>query len=86
MFEFFKRLFKPVLFEVRIKDGKAELIRGKITQAFVKECGEICRQEDLEAIVVYGVNSDYGVRLEFSANTPVSTRQKFRNIWEIHKN
>lgn len=85
MFDFLKRLFKPAVFEIRIKNGKADLTRGKATKAFVNECAEICQQENLDAIAVYGVKSEYGIRLEFSSNTPDSSRQKFRNIWEIHK-
>ena len=85
MFDFLRRLFKPVVFEISIKDDKAELTSGKATRAFVKECAEICQLENLHNIRISGVKSDYGIRLEFSANIPESCRQKLRNIWEIYK-
>jgi uncharacterized protein DUF3634 len=85
MFDFLKRFFSPAVFEIRFKGGDTTLTRGKVTRAFIQECLEVCNREKLDAITVYGVNSDYGVRLEFSSNTPKSCQQMFRNIWEIHK-
>lgn len=85
MFDFLKRIFKPVVFEIRIKKGRADIIKGKVTRAFVNECSEICKLEKVENISILGLDSENGIRLEFSANTTKECRQKFRNIWGIYK-
>ena len=85
MFDFLRHFFYPAVFEIRFKGGISNLSRGKATRAFIQECMEVCNREKLDSIRIYGVNSEYGVRLEFSSNTPESCRQRFRNIWEIHK-
>lgn len=85
MFDFLKRFFFPTVFEVCLNNGNADISRGKATKAFIQDCLEICKQQKLDRIIIYGVSSEYGVRLEFSSNTPESCRQMFRNIWEIYK-
>ncbi len=85
MFDFLKRLFNQPVFEVRFKAGEGKLFKGKVTRAFIQECLEVCKMEGLDSISIYGVNSDNGIRLEFSSNIPKSSCQKFRNIWELYR-
>ena len=85
IFDFFKSFFYPAVFEIRFRSGDITLARGKATKAFIQECLEVCKRENLDKITIFGVNSEYGIRLEFSSNTPDSCRQMFRNIWEIHR-
>jgi len=85
MFDFLKRLFNPPVFTVMLKAGEGHLARGKVTKAFIQECLDVCKRENLDSITIFGVNGEYGIRLEFSKNTPESCRQMFRNIWEIHR-
>lgn len=88
MFDFLKRFFCPSVFSIRLKlgtHGVSVFTKGKATRAFIKECVEVFEREDLSSLSIYGVNCEYGVRLEFSPNTPASCQQKFRNLWELHK-
>ena len=80
MFDFFRRFFCSAVFGIRFKDGKATLFKGKATKAFLNDCLEVVLKDKLDPITIYGINSSYGVKLDFSSNTPESSRQRFRNI------
>lgn len=85
MFDFLKRFFSHRVFEIKLKKGQAYLVRGKVTGAFINDCLEICKNENLDAVSIFGVSSENGIRLEFSSNVPLACCQKFRNTWELHR-
>ena len=86
MFDFLRRLLFPSVFEIKLKDGVGKLINGKVKKAFIDDCVNICKRENLDSITIYGKSSEYGIRLEFPPSTPESSKQFFRNTWEIYRN
>jgi hypothetical protein len=82
---FFKNIINPPQFIVTIKNGRAEATFMKVKKIFLDECNEICRNCAIDKGKIYGVNSEYGVRLEFSEEISEEFHQKFRNVWNIVK-
>ena len=85
MFDFIRRLLFPSVFEIKLKNGVGILINGKVKKAFIDDCVKVCKREKLDSITIYGKSSEYGIRLDFSSSTPESSRQFFRNAWEIYR-
>jgi len=86
MFDFLRRLFFSSIFEIKLKNGIGKLINGKVKKAFIDDCVNVCKRENLDSITIYGKSCEYGVRLEFSKSTPESSKQFFRNAWNIYRN
>ena len=83
--EYLWRLLNNPCFIISLKAGKADIEKGKVTNNFLVECTEICKSNDISEGCIYGMGSEYGIRLRFSENISDSSRQKIRNVWNIHK-
>jgi hypothetical protein len=73
---------RPV-FVVRVEDGKARAVRGKVTPAFLQQIGETCDRHAVRRGVVRGVANGSRIALAFSGDIPPSCRQQLRNIWHL---
>lgn len=73
---------RPV-FVVRVEDGKARVVRGKVTQAFLQEIGETCDRHGVKRGGVRGVANGSRIALAFSGDIPPSCRQQLRNLWHL---
>jgi hypothetical protein len=72
-------------FVVRIDDGAARLVRGKVAAAMLRQVEEICREHGVRRGEVYGrLWGRRRVRLAFSRGIPPACRQRLRNVWPIH--
>ena len=78
-----RRAFPP-LFSIRIEDGVARRIQGKVTGAFLEDCSRICRRSRITSAWIWGHEAGNGVRLEFSSRIAEGDRQRFRNTAGIH--
>jgi hypothetical protein len=72
------------VFVVRVTAGRPRGVRGKVTDAFLQEVGEVFRQHGLTRGAVRGVARDRWISLAFSGNVPASCRQRLRNFWAMH--
>jgi Protein of unknown function (DUF3634) len=82
---FFSNIITPPQFIVTITNGKAAATFRKVTKSFLNECDEICKNNGLAQGKIYGINCEYGVRLEFSDKISKEHHQKFRNVWNLVK-
>lgn len=78
-----RRMFPP-LFTIRIRAGRAEVSGGKVTGAFLEDCGRIAAKSDIRDGWIWGHSGGSGVRLEFSSGIGQAERQRFRNAAGIH--
>jgi hypothetical protein len=83
--EYLWRVINDPLFVIVIADRKAKAKKGKLTQKFLHECSELCRQYNIKSGYVYGVSTHEGVRLCFSDDIPKHYHQRFRNVWACLK-
>jgi hypothetical protein len=72
-------------FVIRVRNGRTRLSRGKATQRFMEEVGEICQQHDVTRGTIRGFLVRRRLLLAFSWNIPRPCRQRIRNIWLLHK-
>ena len=77
-------LFSPV-FVITIENGQAKSTHNKVTKAFIYECNELCKMYKIKTGKIYGIKSDYGITIKFSASIPEEFHQQFRNVWNIVK-
>ena len=80
------RLFNPPKFVIKLRKERVEVVRGKVSRPFLDECTHLCRDNNICSGQVFGVNCEYGIRLEFSDDIPENMQQRFRNIWNSQKN
>jgi hypothetical protein len=73
---------QPV-FVIRVEDGVARLVRGKVTQAFLQQIDETCDRHQVRHAVVRGVANGSRIALAFSGDIPAPCRQQLRNIWNL---
>ena len=73
---------QPV-FVVRVEDGKARAVRGKVTPAFLQQIGETCDRHGVRRGVVRGMANGSRIALAFSGSIPPSCRQQLRNLWHL---
>lgn len=78
-----RRLFPP-LFSIRIEDGSARKVQGRVTGAFIDDCSRISRRSGIDSAWIWGHGTGTGVRLEFSSDVNEGDRQRFRNTAGIH--
>lgn len=78
-----RRMFPP-LFTIRIRDGRAEGVQGKVTAAFLEDCSGISRRSGIISGWIWGHLSPSGIRLEFSSGIEEGDRQRFRNTAGVH--
>jgi hypothetical protein len=70
-------------FVVRVRSGKAEATRGKVTDAFRAAVADVCREFGLTAAEVRGVAKGHRIALQFSSAFPEPARQRLRNWWAM---
>jgi hypothetical protein len=73
----------PAVFVVRIRDGRPKATYGKVTDAFLSEVAELCRDLDVAAGEIRGVARGRNLGLWFSRELPGSYRQRLRNWWAL---
>ncbi|OPL18389.1 MAG: hypothetical protein AVO35_05975 [Candidatus Aegiribacteria sp. MLS_C] len=78
-----RKVFPP-LFTIRIREGRAERVQGKVTPAFLDDCSGISRRSGITSGWIWGHLSPSGVRLEFSSGIGEGDRQRFRNTAGVH--
>ena len=78
----FWRLAKPpAAFVVRIRGGRPKATYGKVTDAFLAEVAELCRELNISSGEIRGVARGRRLRLWFSREIPGGCRQRLRNWW-----
>jgi hypothetical protein len=70
-------------FEVRVKDGVPELVRGDVANSFLQEIAEVCTRHGVRDGVVRGVSRGERIALSFSGDLPAPCQQQLRNIWNL---
>ena len=85
--EFLKRYLKPAVFVISIRAGRAEVFRGTVVAAFLRDCEEICSREGVVSGTIYGVRlaCDGIVSLDFSGSIPDGCRQMLLNTWGLRR-
>jgi hypothetical protein len=69
------------VFVVRVRDGRADAARGKVTDAFLAAVAEVFAEFQLASGEVRGVPRGKRIALWFSANVPPAACQRLRNWW-----
>jgi hypothetical protein len=69
------------LFVVAIEDGKARVRRGKVPEAFIRDCDYLSSEYGIRAGVIQGFWGSGKVKLQFSRHIPEAHHQRFRNVW-----
>src|SRR2546423_13866593 len=72
-------------FVVRVDNGVARAVRGKVTAAFLREVGEICQEYGVRRGEVYGQMWRRRVRLSFSRTLPPPRQQRLRDVLPVLK-
>lgn len=72
------------VFVIRIRDGVAVLVRGKVSPAFVAEVGDVVKRFNIRHGAIYGVPKRGKVGLSFSRSVPATSHQALRNVWTMH--
>lgn len=85
MFDWFRRVLHPSIFEVVLERGRARAVKGDVKGAFLNDCADAARFRGIERGRIFGVRSRGGIRLEFSKEIPTEARQAFRNVWGVHR-
>lgn len=88
MADFLKILVRklvPPVFSLEISAGRIELRQGKVTTAFIQDCSEIVQARNITTGWIWGIRDGQAIKLDFAGSISDNARQKFRNIWGIHK-
>jgi hypothetical protein len=81
MLSLLRRFFTSYEFILKLRDGTARAVKGKLIDRMLREFTECARQHGLTRGTIYGERGPGVVRLAFSKEIPPSTHQQFRNIW-----
>ena len=73
----------PATFVVRIRQGQPKATYGKVTEAFLSEVAELCREQNIAAGEIRGVPRRGQLGLWFSREIPGGCRQRLRNWWAM---
>jgi hypothetical protein len=73
----------PATFVVRIRAGQPKATYGKVTEAFLSEVAELCRDQRIAAGEIRGVPRRGQLGLWFSREIPNGSRQRLRNWWAM---
>ncbi|HEV3145657.1 MAG TPA: DUF3634 family protein [Gemmataceae bacterium] len=71
------------VFEIRVREGKPVVRKGKVTAAFLAEVAAVCRECSVSAGWVGGVMQGKRVALRFSRQFPPGAQQRLRNEWAL---
>ena len=69
--------------EIRVRGGRPEVRKGKVTAAFLAEVAAICRESGVSSGWVGGVRQGKRVALRFSRHFPPGAQQRLRNEWML---
>jgi hypothetical protein len=72
------------LFVIVIRDGRAEIAKGKAPRNFLEDVNHICHDRHIHSGKIRGVRMGKRVLLAFSRQIPANLRQSFRNAWGVH--
>jgi hypothetical protein len=72
------------LFVIRIENGAARVVHGKVPQPWLDEINEICRHSQVADGSIKGVRRHRRVALVFSRHIPPPCRQRFRNALSLY--
>ena len=72
------------VFVIRIRNRVPFVTKGKLSQAFVIELGEVLQRYEVRRGSIYGVRRRGSVSLGFSRSIPQAARQTLRNVWAMH--
>ena len=67
-------------FVIRIRNGTAEVVRGKTTESMRKTVSDICRQNGVTSGKISGLAHGKRIRLKCSKSIPAGCQQQLRNI------
>lgn len=84
-FHWLRRLANPPLCVVSLAGGTARLVHGKATAAWVADCTAIAAEFGLVVGSVEAVRTWRGLGLRFSPDVPAACRQRFRNVFDLHR-
>ena len=84
-FTWLRRLANPPLFVITLAGGTARLAHGKATAAWLADCTAIAAEFGLSSGSVESVRTWRGIALRFSADVPEASRQRFRNVFALHR-
>jgi hypothetical protein len=73
----------PVIFVIRIHQGFPVASRGKVTEAFLVEIAQLCRELEIVSGEIRGIVQGNRIALRFSKELPGSFCQRLRNWWAI---
>ena len=73
----------PAMFVVRIRGGRPTATYGKVTDAFLAEVAELCRELSVSSGEIRGVSRGRRLGLWFSREIPAGCRQRLRNWWAM---
>jgi hypothetical protein len=77
-------LFQPrYVFEIRVRRGRPEVKKGKVTAAYLAEVAAVCRDSSVSGGWIGGVQQGKRVALRFSRNFPAGAQQRLRNGWAL---
>jgi hypothetical protein len=85
VFRWLGRAANPPLFAVVVADGVARLAQGTATAAWIADCTTIAREFSIDRGHIEAVRTWRGVVLRFSPEVPVASRQRFRNVFALHR-
>jgi hypothetical protein len=71
------------VFVVSARNGKAQVRKGTVTDAFLGAVVEVCAEFGIAACEVRGVARGRRIALQFSTSLPESARQRLRNWWAL---
>jgi hypothetical protein len=73
----------PAVFIIRIRNGKPQVRKGKVTDALLRFVAEICQEFGLQKGEIRGVVRGLRISLWFSSNIAPAARQRMRNWWAL---
>jgi len=74
---------QQAIFVVRIRQGRAEGVRGTVTPAFLAEVEQLCAEQGIQSGEVRGVARGRRIALSFSGRLPRGFCQRLRNWWAM---
>ena len=67
-------------FVIRLRNGTADVVRGKTTESLRKAVSEVCRESGVTSGKISGLAHGKRIRVKCSRSIPVGCQQQLRNI------
>ena len=77
--------YAQTAFIVRIKFGRPQIAKGKLTAGFLQELEDVCREHQIESGTIRGMKRGRRIALKFSAGIPPACQQRLRNVWVMQR-